>query len=98
MFRNRIHFEDSRDQKALRFGRAAGIALATLVIGGALVLAQGNGVKAENGATVKVAMAQTAAPALPEPQPVAAPVQTRKQIRVIPLFNVPTDQQAPERR
>lgn len=102
MFRNRIHFEDGRETKGRYFGRAVTAALATLVIGGALVLAQGNDVKAENGTTaqttVKIAMVETAAPVLPAPQAVATPAPTRKQIRVIPLFNVPADQQTAERR
>lgn len=98
MFRNRIHFEDGREYKGRYFVRAVTAALATLVIGGALVLAQGNDVKAENGTTVKVAMVETAAPALPAPQAIATPAPPRKQIRVIPLFNVPADQQTAERR
>lgn len=98
MSRNRINFEgESRGYANVRFGRTVIIALSTLLVGGALVLAQGNGVKAASGTAVKVAMAETVAPAPVAPQVAATPVQPRKQVRVIPLYNIPAEQQT-ERR
>ncbi|MDH7795283.1 MULTISPECIES: hypothetical protein [unclassified Beijerinckia] len=103
MSRNRINIEgEDRGYANVRFGRTLAIALSTLVIGGALVLAQGNGVKAANGATVqvavvKVAVAETVALAPTTPQAAVTQVQPRKAVRVIPLYNIPADQAAAQR-
>lgn len=96
MSRNRINIEgEDRGYANVRFSRTLAIALSTLVIGGALVLAQGNGVKAANGATgqvavVKVAVAEIVAPVAP--QAAVTQIQPRKAVRVIPLYNIPADQ------
>lgn len=81
---NQIHFEDGRDQQRACLSRVAGLALATLTIGGTLLLAQGHDVKAENGRTATAKLALTE----------AVPAQPRKPIRVIPLFDIPPDQYA----
>jgi len=106
MSANRIRFENDRDTgfESFRFGRALAITLATVVVGAGLILALGNSVKAQSGAdvqgslrgTLQVAMAEPAATPAP---PAAEPAQAkRRQVRVIPLFNIPEDQKIGERR